>query len=377
MRPDMSRAKTMLCVLAALQMAGCSVVEDKPIDYKSAGKLPTLEVPPDLTLPSSDNRYAVPDVSSTGSATFSAYSQERSEKPRQASRGLLPEQNKVDINRAGSERWLVVKAKPEDVWPVVLEFWQGLGFIINREDPETGIIETDWAENRAKIPQDMIRRTLGRLIDSVYSTAERDKFRTRLERGSDDTTEIYISHRGMYEVIEGGDGGQRTVWQPREPDPELEAEMLRRLMVRLGVEEERAKVQMAQAEVAPRAHIQKAADGMVTLVLADSFDRAWRRLGLALDRIGFTVEDRNRAEGLYFVRYVDPETDIESGQKGGFLSKLAFWRDSDKKPESEQYRILLKETGQTSEVVVQNADGTPNRTGTAGRIVNLLQEQLK
>ena len=371
------RMRALSGFLVVLLATGCSLMEEKRIDYKSAGKLPTLEVPPDLTLPSSDNRYAVPDVNPGGNATFSAYSQERSEKPREGSRALLPDQAKVRIERAGTQRWLVVKAKPEEVWPVIRDFWQETGFIINVESPETGIMETDWAENRAKIPQDLIRRTLGKVIDSVYSTAERDKFRTRLENGADGTTEIYISHRGMYEVLEGGDGGQRTVWQPRPSDPELEAEMLSRLMVRFGVAEERAKVMLAQEQQTPQAVIQKTPEGAVSLALADGFDRAWRRVGLALDRIGFTVEDRNRAEGLFFVRYIDPESDIETGRKPGFLSKLAFWRESDKKAEGSQYRILLKETGQTSEVSVRNADGSPNNTPTAGRIISLLHEQLK
>jgi Uncharacterized lipoprotein len=183
--------------IAALALGGCELLEPKKIDYKSAGKAPSLEVPPDLTAPTGDNRYSVPDAGGAGAATYSAYSKERREKPADAA--LLPQQEKARIERSGSQRWLVVSANPEQVWPVIKDFWQELGFIVNLESKETGVMETDWAENRANIPQDFIRRSIGRVVEGLYSTPERDKFRTRIEKG-EGGTEIYISHRGMYEV---------------------------------------------------------------------------------------------------------------------------------------------------------------------------------
>jgi outer membrane protein assembly factor BamC len=366
-------------MLAAL--AGCDsipVLQGKKVDYKSAGKLPPLEVPPDLTAPGTDERYAVPDISPRSTATYSAYSQERKGQPKASGTSLLPAQDKVRIERSGSQRWLVVNAVPEEVWPVVKEFWQEQGFIITVERPESGIMETDWAENRAKIAQDPIRNILSKVVDSLYSTAERDKFRTRLERGAQGaTTEVYISHRGMYEVIEGGDGGNRTVWQPRPSDPELEADMLRRLMVRFGVEEARAKSMVAEEERQERAKILKSQDGTETLSLHEPFDRAWRRVGLALDRVGFTVEDRDRSKGLYYVRYADPEADSRKREKG-FLSKLAFWKDDGKsKDKAEQYRIHVAGGDTDSEVRVLNKNGAAEKSETAGRILNLLLGQLK
>lgn len=372
--------KLVLPITLLALLAGCSssFLEGKKIDYKSAGKVPPLEVPPDLTAPVSDNKFVVPDVSPQGSATFSSYNRERVAQPQAGSTDLLPQQPKVTVERAGNERWLVVRATPEQVWPVVKEFWQELGFIIKTESPESGVIETDWAEDRAKIPQDMIRSTLGKVLDGLYSTAERDKFRTRLERGKDAaTTEVYISHRGMYEVLEGGDGGNRTIWQPRQADPELEAEMLRRLMVRFGVEDARAKTEIASVPVVERARISRAQDGSQMLQVLDSFDRAWRRVGLALDRVGFTVVDRDRSKGLYFVRYIDPEIDGKKEEKG-WLSKLAFWNSSDSKVlGKEQYRILVSESGENSQVQVLNKDGKAESSETADKILKLLHAQLK
>ena len=195
----MKRNFTLIAALAAL-LAGCStsMLESKKIDYKSSGKLPTLEVPPDLTQPTRDDRYAVPDVSPKGTATYSAYVGERAGQARATTvQEVLPKVENLRIERSGNQRWLVVPGTPEKVWPSIKEFWQELGFLIKVEVPEAGIMETDWAENRAKIPQDIVRSLLSTFLDSLYSTAERDKFRTRLERNEAGSTEVYISHRGM------------------------------------------------------------------------------------------------------------------------------------------------------------------------------------
>jgi outer membrane protein assembly factor BamC len=365
--------------LIVVLLAGCAsmTIESKKIDYKSAGKLPPLEIPPDLTAPGRDERYAVPDISPRGSATFSAYSSERDGTKDAAAQQVLPQIEKMRIERSGNQRWLVVASPPDKIWPILKEFWQELGFIVNVELPDAGIMETDWAENRAKLPQDMIRATLGRFLDQIYSTPERDKFRTRLEKGSEEgTTEIYISHRGMYEVY-ASEGHDRTVWQPRPPDPELEAEMLRRLMVRLGTEESRARSMLAgESKKEERARLLRTAAGAGSLQLLEAFDRAWRRVGLALDRVGFTVEDRERAKGLYYVRYVDPESEMAKKSEGGFLSKLKFW-DSGKPAANQQFRILVQGEGDTSTVQVLTREGGQDNSETAKKILGLLFDQLK
>jgi len=379
------KRKVVYFILCAL-LAGCSsvpeVLQGEKIKYKGAGQAPSLEIPPDLTSPSRDDRYAVPDVNAQGSATLSTYNAERGGALRAGTTELLPNVAKVRIERASTQRWLVVPEAPEKVWPVVKEFWLGLGFQMKTELPEAGVMETDWAENRAKIPDDPIRNLLGKVIDAVYSTGERDKFRTRLERGTEPgTTEIYISHRGMVEVYKSGET-YSTVWQPRPPDPELEAEFLRRLMVRFGVEDARAKAQLAsndlKVERAKLVHSDSGGGGD-RLELTESFDRAWRRVGLALDRVGFTVEDRDRSKGYYFVRYVDPQID---GQKSpdkdkGFLSKLAFWKSDKNEMKPEQYRVMVKEATNISEVQVQNKDGQEDTSDTGRRILSLLHDQLK
>ena len=375
--------KRLAVAAVALALVSCGSFDDmleSKIDYKSQGKtMPTLEVPPDLTTPARDNRFVVPETGRS-SATLSGYQAERKEQNKGNS-AVLPQVEQMRVERAGSERWLVVaNGMPERLWPQIRDFWQENGFLIKTEVPEAGVMETDWAENRAKVPAGFLRDTFGKFLDQVYSTSERDKFRTRLERTPDGKgSEVYISHRGMSEVFTsprdvGGSTGQ-TIWTPREPDPGLEAEFLRRLMVRLGAQAEHTKTLSAVPAPAQRAEIRKGIDGAELLQVNEPFDRAWRRVGLALDRVGFTVEDRDRQKGLYFVRYADPESEmVTKNSERGFLSKLF---SSDAKVKPEQYRVQIRGAEENSQVQVLNKEGAAESSKTTQRILSLLHAQLK
>ena len=278
--------------------------------------------------------------------------------------------------REGNQRWLVVPMPAEQLWPQLRSFWQERGFSLVVDNPESGVMETDWAENRAKIPQDIIRRTMGRILDSLYDTGERDRFRVRVERtaaGSD----VFISHRGMVEVYTT-DRKEQTTWTARPSDPQLEAEFLSRLMVKLGAKEEVART-VASAPATPVATAPRArlltGQPAATLQVDEGFDRAWRRVGLTLDRSGFTVEDRDRAGGLYFVRYVDPK-DAATAEPG-FFSKLFSFGRSNPAAAPGRYRIAVKAEGERTQVSVQNAQGGPENGAVGQRIVALLVDDLK
>jgi outer membrane protein assembly factor BamC len=371
---------------ALVALSGCATTDllDKKIDYKTQGNtsLPPLEIPPDLTSPARDNRYVVPETGKAA-ATLSGYEADRKDQARAGNTSVLPSVDNMRIERAGSQRWLVVQDQiPEKLWPMVKDFWQENGFLVKTEVAEAGVMETDWAENRAKIPGDFLRDMLGRFLDQVYSTAERDKFRTRLDRTPDGKgTEIYVSHRGMKETFSSGrdvsGGNAQTMWQPREPDPELEAEFLRRMMIRLGAQEEKARVLASSSANLQRAEIRKGLDGSELLQVNEPFDRAWRRVGLALDRVGFTVEDRDRQKGLYFVRYADPESEMaQKDREKGFLTRLfSSGKDSSVKPE--QYRVQVRQDKEATQVHVLNKDGAAESSKTTQRILALLHEQLK
>jgi outer membrane protein assembly factor BamC len=343
-------------------LAGCSWVEGEKIDYKSASRGASLEVPPDLTQLARDSRYQIPG----GTVTASAYQVGQAAPNLPTAATTLGD---IRIERAGQERWLVVNRPADQLWEPVREFWQENGFLLTVDQPSLGIMETDWAENRAKIPQDFIRNMLGKVLDQIYSTAERDKFRTRMERTANGGTEIYISHRGMQEVYDSNNK-DTTVWQPRPADPGIENEFLRRLMVKLGTPADQAKALVASAPVKATTRVTNVG-GSPALEVDDGFDRAWRRVGLALDRTGFTVEDRDRSAGTYFVRYVEPSADRKSG---GLLSKIF---NKDDVPDPVKYRITLKAQGDKTLVSVLNSKGAPETSNTAQKIVSLLADDLK
>ncbi|MBG9387569.1 outer membrane protein assembly factor BamC [Caenimonas aquaedulcis] len=351
----------LLALCAAL--SACSVFQSEKIDYKSAGKAGSLEVPPDLTQLSRDSRYNIPG----GAVTASGFAVGQAAPSLPTAASTLGD---VRIERVGNTRFLVVNRPADQLWNPIREFWQESGFLLALDESNLGIMETDWAENRAKIPQDFIRNTLGKLFDSLYSTSERDRFRTRLERTANGGTEIYLSHRGMIEVYNNNQKDQ-TVWQPRPNDPELEAEFLRRLMIKLGVPQEQTKTLVASAPAKPTSRIANVG-GTPVIQIDDGFDRAWRRVGLSLDRTGFTVEDRDRAQGTYFVRYVAPSADKKDK---GFLAKL--FSGSDKGEPPIKYRISVKSQGESTTVSVLNASGAPEASANAQRIVQVIADDLK
>ncbi len=347
-----------------LTLGACSSLQGDKVDYKSAGKAPSLEVPPDLTQLSRDNRYAVPG------APVTASSFQLGQTASQTLPTAMVALGDVRIERSGTQRWLVVNRPAELLWEPVKDFWQEGGFLLAMDQANLGIMETDWAENRAKIPEDFIRNTLGKVLDSLYSTGERDKFRTRLERNAAGGTDIFISHRGMVEVYDSTQK-DRTVWQPRAADPELEAEFLRRLMVKLGVTQEQSKVLVAAGANKSTSRVTNV-NGQSVVQIDDGFDRAWRRVGLSLDRTNFTVEDRDRSKGIYFVRYVSSTPDKA---EPGFLSKLF----SASKPDTtaQKFRVSVVSQGDSSTVSVQNADGSSAATADVQRIVAVIAEDLK
>ena len=356
---------------AMLAAGGCSVLEPDRIDYKSAGRGVALEVPPDLSQLPGQSRYVV----TGGSVSASAY---QAGQAATVAAGTPTASNTIaDVQymRQDGERWLRVARPADKLWGEVRDFWLESGFLLAVDQASMGLMETDWAENRAKIPQDIIRQTIGKVFDSLYSTGERDKFRIRLERNPSGGTDIFVTHRGMEEVYSSA-RKYSTTWQPRARDPELEAEFLRRLMVRLGVSQEQSKAALAAAAsapaTAPQARVVAAANGAPQVQLTEDFDRAWRRVGLALDRTGFTVEDRDRSKGIYFVRYVDPSVEK---QEPGFFGKL-FGRGSAQLP-TQQYQVVVRTEGQSSQVSVLDRAGGAAPGADAQRIVKVLADELK
>lgn len=381
------RAILLLLVPLLAQLAGCSsngFVRERRVDYRQTHTVGRLDVPPDLTQVESRGGGDLAPSNGLGTATYSSFSGAQESLGSAAASSVLPRPDSVQVEQDGARRWLVVDQPPEKVWPQVREFWLSQGFLIKREDPRLGIIETDWAENRADIPKGFVRRWLGKLFDFAYSAPTRDKYRVRLERGTrPGTTEIFLTQWGVKQVVAGGKGEfdttEHTIWESRPSDPELEAEFLNRLIVYLGVGKDQAakRVAATKTPAAPRARMVKGPDGSEVLDVDENIDRAWRLTGIALDHLGFVVEDRDQHQGTYVVRSADPLA--EATQKKGFFAKLAFWRnDQQETLKKVRFLVSLTEAGGNTRVSVSpEKDKSPVVAQAADKILAMLEEQLR
>jgi len=381
---QMKRMTVLTCGVLLLGGCGSATLDeylpDKSVEYKREKQADrNLEVPPDLTSTRVNDRMRVPDNYVGVATNYSEFMTDR--RLRGADGGgstinaVVPENPDMRIQRDKDMRWLVIDASADAVWDRVLDFWQDQGILLEEQDPELGIMRTSWLENRASIERDIITDTIRSVFDGLYETSERDQYRLRFERLGDNRTEIFLTHYGMQEVIQADVNAQTqtTVWTPRDRDPELEIVMLRRLMVFLGAADERARSQLAAAgRSETRSQLVQGRDG-VKLVIGEDFARSWRLVGLSLDRVGFAVEDRDRSEGVYYVRYNDPAAEAE---QGGLLSSLKFWGDDEGK-DSPEYRIRLAPENKNTVVTVLDAEGQRDQTNTARRILNLLREQIR
>lgn len=381
-RPRCGHASSAL--LMAVLLSGCGTLETTKSDYRSVQRSRPLDLPPELSAPAKDDRYTVSDVSSKGTS-FSSYAAERGSaaaKPdtpaAKASPLLLLPSEKMRLERAGSQRWLVVQARPEEVWALLKNFIQSRNLVIKFEAPELGLLETDWAERQVYVPEDGIRGKLAKAFGTTYSTSERDKFRFRIEAGRDPgTTEIYVSQRGIEEVYVS-EMKDNTRWQPRANDPEREFDLLGRLIQFAGVDEKTVAGKIAGATAGDRARLVDS-NGRQSVEVDERFDRAWRRVGLALDRNGFAVEDRDRTNGFYFVRYIDSLADRQAAQKS-WLDLLAFWRDDVSAGESVPvvYRIKVAAAGEEmTRVEVQDKAGVVLNNTTSQKILEIVRSELK
>ncbi len=360
-----STPRLVLALTLTGALGACSVLQEGKVDYKSAKPASTLEVPPDLTQLSKDSRYVLQSTSATASGFMNAASQVKDAGTATNTMG------DVSMQRNGQQRYLVVGRTADKLWEPLRKFWADNGFVLTTDSAELGIMETDWAENRAKLPQDFIRKTLGKVLDSLYSTGERDRFRTRVERTAKGV-EIYVTHRRMVEEY-ADQQKERTIWMPGPTDPELEIEFLRRMMVQLGATPEQAKAATSgAAAVAPSGAQVSTAQGQPVIALGDDLERTWRRVGVALDRTGFTVEDRDRQQGIYYVRYVSG-----TGQEQpGFFARLFGAKKSDG-PVLNKYRIAVSAQGTGSVVQVQNDKGQPESADNASKILQILAPEIR
>ncbi|MCW8905655.1 MAG: outer membrane protein assembly factor BamC [Sedimenticola sp.] len=384
-----SLRSTLFPLLIAGVVSGCGalpsvedVLPDRKVEYKKAKDAgANLEIPPDLTKSTINDELVIPGSSRAEATTLSGQMERERIQGRLATRNsanVLPEIDNIQVMRDGDQRWLRIRGSAEDVWYKTVAFWQENGILLAQQDPTVGVMVTDWLENRADIKSDFITDKIRSVFEGAYSAATRDQYRLRIEEtATPGITELYLTHRGMEEkyVLDGGGDPERTVWNPRPTDHGLEAEMLRRLMNYMGVTDQQSRRSLAQSGATQARSRLVRNNNEVLLLLDEELGRAWRLTGVALDRVGFAVEDRDRDKRIYYVRYNDP---LKEADEPGLLDKLAFWRDNDRNIDKEnQYQVGLDEDGAGTRVVIRNKEGVQQNSETALRILTLLHEQIQ
>jgi outer membrane protein assembly factor BamC len=391
-------------ILAGGLVAGCSTSSPTKVDYKSdsKSKQASLAVPPNFLDEASDQRSLPPQG---GEASLSGLKQVQKAAP--PDNAVMPPVKGMHIQRDGTESWLVIDSRsPDEVWPRIRRFWQEQGFLLVVDQRDKHVLETDWNETRPQINQGLIRNTLSKAMGNSYVAAERNKFRTRLESAPNGGTYVFISQKGMREALDGVNN-DTTKWEAKPNDPALELEYLKRLMAGLALADARgdtagpvaadiapapasaaatsksgkadadaAAVAARNAAISAQAQApQSATSGQYTpteLTLNESYEQAWARVGIALDRSNFTVTASDRNAGVYSISYVDPKD--KSSDEQGFWNQVFHGR---KEKVAKQYRVNVKAvTENQTRVAVVDDTGNVETSTPAKEIMSLLVNQL-
>ena len=375
----MTYMKPVVVAIALISITACSGnKKDLPkLDYQTqTRKIVKLEVPPDLTNPDQGNLYQVP--AGSGAVRASDLSRRTSAAQQAANSDVLKSVKGVRLERDGNQRWVEVQGKsPAEIWPLLKAFWQENGFDIKSEEPGIGQMETEWAENRAKIPQDGLRRLLDKVgLGGIYSTSERDKFIIRIEQSKNGTTDVFFAHKGMKEVY-ADKNKDTTTWQPAANDPNLEAAFLARFMQYMGVDQQQAENALTQS-VAKRSGNELARIDDNTLLVSGDYGRNWRRTALALDRIGLNVLGQNIERHAFLVQQAPNESEAVSTKKPGFFSRMFGKGKKVEKPAAyPEIIVFVEPINGGSRIRLLNKDGSAYNGSDASTLISRLHTELR
>lgn len=372
----MKLLKLTALTVAVVSLTACASKQEQPkLDYQTANrKTVDLAVPPDLTNPNQGNLYQLP--AGSGAVRASDINRRSAGKEQSAAeQSVLAGVKGVKMERDGTQRWLTVSGKqPAELWPLLKVFWQENGFVIASEEPAIGQMETEWAENRAKLPADGLRSLFEKVgLGGVYSTSERDKFIIRLERAKNGDTHVFFAHKGMKEVFTNKQEDV-AIWQPRANEPNLEAAFLGRFMQYLGMDEQQVAEALQKAETQSQATLAKM-DGN-TIVLSGDFERNWRRTALALDRIGLTVIGQNTEKNVFLIQPAPVESDAITTKKPGVIARW-FGKEEVKPEPLPELLAYVEPTKQGTRISLLNKDGSSYKGKEASTWISRLFSELR
>ena len=286
-----------------------------------------LEVPPDLTQLAKDTRYQPSTSGVISASTFqTAPALRPALRPRlppacgapaapargRRRRGRDDADDRADavgsfkIERLGNDRWLSTTLTPEQVYPAGAHLLEG-----QRLQPRPGPSGSRRARDRlGREPRQAAAATSSAHRSASCSrTAYSDQRARQVPhpgRAHARPAATSTSPIAAWKRSTSASARSRTVWQPRPADPSARGRVPvppdgrssaprtrkpRRSPPPRPTAPPRGARRRARARARPTGRRRRPCR------LDDGFDRAWRRVGLALDRSGFTVEDRDRGPG--------------------------------------------------------------------------------
>ncbi|NND90262.1 MAG: outer membrane protein assembly factor BamC [Granulosicoccus sp.] len=210
-----------LLLLAVPWLAGCgsfSSPNSPDVRYdNNAEQARSLQIPPDLTDISNAEQFVLPG---TNGGPVSRNT-------------LLPQFSTVTFERAGQQSWLALDSPPEAVWPQLLAFMKKEKYLIDRTEPAAGLIVTQWRAASAIARGNLLQNLIGG--DEEYT-----RIAFRLERNGSGSR-LFARSQAASEKVATAAGTTPFSWPARSHDPEATSELLSRLLVFLGMEEQKAR----------------------------------------------------------------------------------------------------------------------------------------
>jgi outer membrane protein assembly factor BamC len=371
-----------LLLLSVIALAACSSGGDERPEYQGAQYYKSLEIPPDLTLNKTDKELAIPEPSKSALTEY-----QRASKLDEA---VLPEFKGIRLKSDCGLYWLEVDATPDTLWPKLEAFWEHEGIRLLQDEPLLGFMETEWS-NRLVVDPDagFLTRMFNRMEPDQL-----DRFRLRVETSADRKhTRIYVSHAGMERFVEGGDDDSRVIWRRRPSDPDLEREIIGRLVLFAGLSENQMEsllknyhpyqsyVHYAENAVHDDTDPSSIENQVAELTMAGSMDFVWQRTLRALDRLSLTDIKADRATGtIGFTSGSDIELTQDSEKRdelseSSWLMKLLRGSDDAKKT-SEQFTLKLTDQGGDVRLDLLDKHGSPADTTRAQKLRQALAQEL-
>ena len=338
-------------ISASLSFTGCGVF-DKTVgiivnerdNYLDAQQVEKISVPADLDGDRIADIWEIPDIEEIPAAKFYATAA-----PRPVSIVGDADPDLIRIQKLGERSWMVVRRKPDTVWPLVRQFLRFHNIDVKSEEPVDGIIVTQPLRITSSDSTSMLHTT----IRAANPDASDDDFlvfkvEQGMRRGSSEVHLKYLSHTSQLGHAD---------WSMPSPKSDLTNEILRQLAqfeVDDMVEEAVSRIGQDVA-VLPKIVLSRDDLGFPTLRFNVDFERAWATILSAIERSPYGVATKELESRLI-------ELDIDSkkldrSQRESLGELLIDMEKKAKVDEPISIQILVNPYENSNDIELKRTDG--------------------